>query len=180
MLPETLVDSPSYAAPEVEAVAAGPVSLALHEAESRYLAPGTQSVALFSRLAIDHGEGATLVDADGKRYIDLLAGVGVASLGHAHPKYVAAMQRQIARVHIGSFTSEHRAALVKLMAEIAPGDLTRTQLYSSGAEAVESALRLAKSRTGPTEVIGFWGGVHGKTGGALLVLCASAQQAIGA
>jgi len=106
-----------------------------------------------------------LYDVDGNRYIDLLAGVGVASLGYAHPKYVAAMQRQIARVHVGSFTTEHRAALVKLLAELAPGDLNRSQFYSSGAEAVEAALRLAKSRTGHTEVIGFWGGFHGKTGG---------------
>jgi len=69
-----------------------------------YLAPGTQSVALFTRLTMDHGEGALLYDADGNRYIDLLAGVGVASLGYAHPRYVAAMQRQLGRIHVGSFT----------------------------------------------------------------------------
>ena len=157
----------------------GPASQRLFDAEARYLAPGTQSVALFSRLAIDRGEGAVLYDVDGNRYIDLLAGVGVASLGYAHPRYVAALQRQIARVHVGSFTSEHRAALVRLLAEVAPGDLNRTQLYSSGAEAVEAALRLAKSRTGHTEVIGFWGGFHGKTGGVLPVLGASFKHALG-
>lgn len=159
--------------------AAGPRSLALHEAEAEYLAPGTQSVALFSRLAIDHGRGATLVDVDGKRYTDLLAGVGVAVLGHAHPKFVAAMQRQVAKVHVGSFTTEHRAALVKLVAEIAPGDLTRTQLYSSGAEAVESALRLAKAYTGKTEFVGFWGGFHGKTAGVLPLLAGSFKHGLG-
>src|SRR5207248_3230620 len=95
--------------------------------------------------SIERGEGAVLYDVDGNRYVDLLAGVGVASLGYAHPKYVAAMQRQIARVHVGSFTTEHRAALVKLLAELAPGDLNRSQFYSSGAEAVEAALRLATS-----------------------------------
>src|SRR5205823_3807766 len=157
----------------------GPKSKALFDAEALYLAPGTQSVALFSHLSIDRGEGAVLYDVDGNRYIDLLAGVGVASLGYAHPKYVAAMQRQIARVHVGSFTTEHRAALVKLLAELAPGDLNRTQFYSSGAEAVEAALRLAKSRTGHTEVIGFWGGFHGKTGGVLPVLGSSFKHALG-
>ena len=157
----------------------GPKSQALFEAEARYLAPGTQSVALFSRLAIERGEGAVLYDVDGNRYIDLLAGVGVASLGYAHPKYVAALQRQVARVHVGSFTSEHRAALVKLLADITPGDLNRTQFYSSGAEAVEAAVRLAKSRTGHTEVIGFWGGFHGKTGGVLPVLGSSFKHALG-
>src|SRR5256885_13824193 len=124
-----------------------------------YLAPGTQSVALFSQLSIDRGEGALLYDVDGNRYVDLLAGVGVASIGYAHPKYVAAMQRQIARVHVGSFTTEHRAALVKLIAELTPGDLNRSQFYSSGAEAIEAALRLAQARTGHTGGIGFWGGL---------------------
>jgi 4-aminobutyrate aminotransferase-like enzyme len=69
----------------------GPKSKALFDAEAAFLAPGTQSVALFSQLAIDRGEGAVLYDVDGNRYVDLLAGVGVASLGYAHPKYVAAM-----------------------------------------------------------------------------------------
>jgi 4-aminobutyrate aminotransferase / (S)-3-amino-2-methylpropionate transaminase / 5-aminovalerate transaminase len=157
----------------------GPRSKAVFDAEARFLAPGTQSVALFSQLSIDRGEGAVLYDADGNRYIDLLAGVGVASLGYAHPKYVAALQRQVARVHVGSFTTEQRAALVKLLAELTPGDLNRTQFYSSGAEAVEAALRLAKSRTGHTEVIGFWGGFHGKTGGVLPVLGSSFKHALG-
>ncbi len=76
----------------------GPRSRSAFDAEERYLAPGTQSVALFSRLCLDHGEGALLYDLDGNRYIDLLAGVGVASLGYNHPRYVAAMQRQLGRV----------------------------------------------------------------------------------
>ncbi len=157
----------------------GPKSKSLFDAEARYLAPGTQSVALFSQLCIDRGEGAILYDVDGNRYIDLLAGVGVASLGYAHPKYVAALQRQVARVHVGSFTSEHRAALVTLLAELAPGDLNRTQLYSSGAEAVEAAVRLAKSSTGHHELVGFWGGFHGKTGGVLPVLGSSFKHQLG-
>jgi 4-aminobutyrate aminotransferase-like enzyme len=154
-------------------------SQALFDAEAAYLAPGTQSVALFSRLCMDRGEGAMLYDVDGNRYIDLLAGVGVASLGYAHPRYVAAMQRQVARIHVGSFTSEHRAALVKLIAGLTPGDLNRTQLYSSGAEAVEAAVRLAKSHTGKTEIVGFWGGFHGKTGGVLPLLSGSFKHGLG-
>ena len=157
----------------------GPRSASLFEAEAEHLAPGTQSVALFSRLCMDRGEGAVLYDVDGQHYVDLLAGVGVASLGYAHPKYVAAMQRQVARLHVGSFTSENRAALVKLIADLAPGDLNRTQLYSSGAEAVEAAVRLAKSHTGRTEVAGFWGGFHGKTGGVLPLLSGSFKHGLG-
>src|SRR5207245_1259746 len=93
----------------------------IFDLEAQYLAPGTQSVALFSKLCMDRGEGAVLWDVDGNRYVDLLAGVGVASLGYAHPRYVAEMSRQLERVHEGSFTSEHRAALVTLIAELPPG-----------------------------------------------------------
>ncbi len=143
------------------------------------MAPGTQSVALYSKLAIDRGEGAVLYDVDGNAYVDLLAGVGVAALGYAHPKYVAGMQRQIARVHVGSFTTEHRAALVELIAHVTPGDLNRTQFYSSGAEAVEAAVRLARSRTGKSELIGFWGGFHGKTAGVLPLLGSNFKHQLG-
>src|SRR5438876_1077484 len=113
----------------------------IFDLEAQYLAPGTQSVALFSKLCMDRGEGAILWDVDGNRYVDLLAGVGVASLGYGHPRYVKAIQEQVAKLHVGSFTSAARAALVRLIAEVTPGDLNRTQLYSSGAEAVESAIR---------------------------------------
>ena len=147
--------------------------------EAQHLAPGTQSVALFSKLCVDRGEGAILWDIDGNRYIDLLAGVGVASLGYAHPRYVAELTRQLERVHVGSFTSQHRAALVKLLASLAPGDLNRTQLYSSGAEAVEAAVRLAKAATGRHEIMGFWGGFHGKTGGVLPLLSGSFKHGLG-
>ncbi len=151
----------------------------IFDLEAQYLAPGTQSVALFSKLCMDRGEGAVLWDVDGNRYVDLLAGVGVASLGYAHPRYVAEMTKQLERVHVGSFTSEHRAALVKLIAGLAPGDLNRTQLYSSGAEAVEAALRLARAATGRHEVMGFWGGFHGKTGGVLPLLSGSFKHGLG-
>ncbi len=157
----------------------GPRSARDFADEARHLAPGTQSVALYSQLSIDRGEGALLWDVDGNRYIDLLAGVGVASLGYAHPRYVEAMARQLGRVHVGSFTTENRARLVRLLAELAPGDLNRTQLYSSGAEAVEAAIRLAKAYTGKTEVVGFWGGFHGKTGGVLPLLSGDFKHALG-
>src|SRR5205809_1093667 len=84
----------------------------IFELEAKYLAPGTQSVALFSKLCMDRGEGAVLWDVDGNRYVDLLAGVGVESIGYAHPRYVAEMTKQLERVHVGSFTSEHRASAV--------------------------------------------------------------------
>jgi 4-aminobutyrate aminotransferase/(S)-3-amino-2-methylpropionate transaminase len=145
----------------------GPSSRALIEAERDYVAPGLQRIAQLSGLAMASGRGCRLVDADGNEYLDFFAGVAVASLGHTHPRFVSAMTRQLERLAVGSFTTEPRVALLKQIAELAPGALKRTQLYSGGAEAVEAAIRLAKSFTKKHEVVGFWGGFHGKTGGVM-------------
>lgn len=144
-----------------------PRTRALFEEEHRFIAPGLQTIALLSGLAIERGEGATLTDLDGKTYLDLNAGVSVASLGHAHPRYVAALTAQLEKVSVGSFTSQPRAELVKVIAELAPGELSRTQFFSGGAEAVEAAIRLARSYTKRTDIVGFTGGFHGKTAGVL-------------
>jgi 4-aminobutyrate aminotransferase/(S)-3-amino-2-methylpropionate transaminase len=140
---------------------------ALFDEEQQFIAPGVQTIALLSKLAIAYGRGATLTDLDGRTYLDLNAGVSVASLGHAHPKYVAALTKQLEAVTVGSFTSQPRAELVRLIAELAPGELARTQFFSGGAEAVEAGIRLARSFTKRTDVIGFTGGFHGKTAGVL-------------
>ncbi len=145
----------------------GPKSRALIAAESEYVAPGLQRIAQLSQLGMAQGRGCTLIDVDGNEYLDFFAGVAVASLGHAHPRFVAALVQQVERLSVGSFTSAPRAALLKLLGDLAPGALKRTQLYSGGAEAVEAAIRLAKSYTKKHEVVGFWGGFHGKTGGVM-------------
>src|SRR5947199_2802442 len=139
----------------------------LFEQEQQFIAPGVQTIALLSQLAIASGSGATLTDLDGRTYLDLNAGVSVASLGHAHPKYVAALTRQLEAVSVGSFTSQPRAELVRLIAGLTPGELSWTQFFSGGAEAVEAGIRLARSFTKRTDVVGFTGGFHGKTAGVL-------------
>jgi 4-aminobutyrate aminotransferase / (S)-3-amino-2-methylpropionate transaminase / 5-aminovalerate transaminase len=145
----------------------GPQSTAAFEEEQRYIAPGIQTIALNSKLTIEKGKGARLWDLDGNSYLDFNVGVSVCSLGYSHPKYVAAMKKQLEQVTVGSFTSPPRLALVKLISELTPGDLTRSQLFSGGAEAVEAAIRLARSFTKKTDIVGFKGGFHGKTGGVL-------------
>lgn len=157
----------------------GPASLALFTAEQEFLAPGVQRISLLSRLAMAHGEGAILVDVDGNQYLDFYAGVTVASLGHAHPRLVAALEEQIRKLMVGSFTTENRRTLVELIASLTPGDLQKTQFYSGGAEAVEAALRLARSYTKKHEVIGFWGGFHGKTGRVMGLIGDESKQGWG-
>jgi 4-aminobutyrate aminotransferase-like enzyme len=131
------------------------------------MSPGLQEVAQLSQLVIKEGRGCYLEDMSGRRYLDFMAGVAVCSLGHTHPKYVQALKDQLDKVSVGSFTTQNRVKLLRLIASLTPEGLTRTQLYSGGAEAVEAAVRLAKSFTKKFEVLSFWGGFHGKTGGVL-------------
>lgn len=150
-------------APEgAESVASG-----LYHEEHKYMSPGLQEVAQLSQLVIREGRGCYLEDMDGKRYLDFMAGVAVCSLGHSHPKYIEALKSQLDKVSVGSFTTENRVKLLRLIASLTPEGLTKIQLYSGGAEAVEAAIRLAKSYTKKFEVLSFWGGFHGKTGGVL-------------
>ena len=139
----------------------------LYHQEQQYMSPGLQEVAQLSQLAIKEGRGCWLVDMDGRRYLDFMAGVAVCSLGHSHPKYITAIKEQVEKVVVGSFTTENRLALLRLISSLTPPGLDKIQLYSGGAEGVEAAIRLAKSYTKKFEVLGFWGGFHGKTGGVL-------------
>src|SRR4029077_2023851 len=85
--------------------------------------------------------------------------------------FVEAVKSQVERASVGSFTSEPRVELLDRLAANRPSPAVhRTQLYSSGAEAVESALRLAKCYTGKYEFVSFWGGFHGKTMGVLSLM----------
>jgi 4-aminobutyrate aminotransferase / (S)-3-amino-2-methylpropionate transaminase / 5-aminovalerate transaminase len=145
----------------------GPRSQQIFEVEQRYIAPGRQRITLLAGLALDHGEGSTLTDVDGNVYIDFVAGIGVASLGHAHPALVNALTRQAGRLMVGTFATAERAEAFRLLTAIAPLNLSRAHLYSGGAEAVEAALRLARSVTKKHEAVSFWGGFHGKTAGVM-------------
>jgi 4-aminobutyrate aminotransferase-like enzyme len=157
----------------------GPRSREIVTREQRHIAPGYQSFALYSGLAMARGSGCTLWDEDGNEYIDFIAGIAVGSVGHCHPHYVEALKRQAERLTFGSFTTETRARFLDLMSSVTPEGLTRIQLFSGGAEAVEAGLRLAKAATGRHEIISFWGGFHGKTGGVLGLLGSDFKHHLG-
>jgi 4-aminobutyrate aminotransferase/(S)-3-amino-2-methylpropionate transaminase len=158
---------------------AGPRSQELFARESAYMAPGLQSIALYSGLAMARGRGSRLYDEDGNEYLDFVAGIGVGSVGHCHPHYVEALQKQAAQLTFGSFTTETRTKFLELLASLTPPGLTRIQLFSGGSEAVEAALRLAKSATKKHEFVGFTGAFHGKTGGVLPLLSGDFKHGLG-
>src|ERR1700754_4129170 len=91
--------------------------------------------------------GIWLIDENGRRYIDACGGAAVSCLGHGHPKIVAAIAEQAARleyVHTGFFTSDAAEKLATMVAEMSPGTLDRVWYTSSGSEAIEAALKLAR------------------------------------
>ena len=138
--------------------------------EQQYISPGFQGIALYAGIALARGRNEIVTDEDGKQYIDFVSGIGVGSVGHCHPHYVKALRRQLEELTFGSFTTAVRMSFLRLLASLLPPPLTRIQLFSGGAEAVEAAFRLAKSVTKKFEFVGFWGGFHGKTGGVLGLL----------
>ncbi len=149
----------------------GPNSRALRQREDAHIAPGLQNYAVLAGITAERAEGSAITDVDGNTFLDFVGGIGVNALGHCHPSVVSALVEQATKISVGSLTSEPRVRLLETLARHAPGGtLHRAQLYSSGAEAVESALRLAKSHTGKFEFVSFWGGFHGKTQGTLSLM----------
>src|SRR6185295_16741436 len=131
-------------------------------------------------IVVAEGRGSAVTDVDGNAYLDFIGGINVNALGHSHPTVVRALQEQVADASVGSFTSRARVDLVERMAKAPPAPgVHRLQLYSGGAEAVESALRLAKSHTGKYEFVSFWGGFHGKTMGALSLMGSTFKDKLG-
>ncbi|XTZ18070.1 acetylornithine transaminase [Micromonospora echinospora] len=118
-------------------------------------------------LALVAGSGAVVVDEAGREYVDLVGGIAVNALGHAHPAVVAAVSKQVATLgHVSNlFVAEPPVALAELLLALA-GRPGRVFFANSGAEANEAAFKLSRL-TGRTHVVATEGGFHGRTMGAL-------------
>jgi acetylornithine/succinyldiaminopimelate/putrescine aminotransferase len=125
-------------------------------------------------LEITRAEGALLLDANGKEYIDLIGGISVANVGHRHPKVIEAIQKQLdAYLHImvyGEFIEIPQVQYAKLLTEHLPDSLNSVYFTNSGAEATEGAVKLAKRFTNRTQIIAFNNSYHGSTQGALSLI----------
>ncbi|WKZ67033.1 MAG: aspartate aminotransferase family protein [Flavobacteriales bacterium] len=124
-------------------------------------------------LALDivHAEGCWLTDRSGKKYLDLVAGLAVANVGHRHPEVVAAIKAQCDRyLHVipyGEFIQEPQVRFAERLTALLPEGLDCAYFVNSGTEAIEGALKLAKRATGRTRLIGFRRSYHGSTHGSL-------------
>jgi acetylornithine/succinyldiaminopimelate/putrescine aminotransferase len=125
-------------------------------------------------LEIVKAEGCTMWDAKGKKYIDGIGGISVANVGHRHPKVLAAIQQQMeAYLHVmvyGEFIQSPQVQYAKALTSHLPETLNSVYFTTSGAEAVEGAMKLAKRVTGRTEIAAFQNSYHGSTQGALSII----------
>jgi acetylornithine/succinyldiaminopimelate/putrescine aminotransferase len=124
-------------------------------------------------LVVERAEGCWIWDTDGKRYLDLLSGIGVAALGHRPADVEAAILQQSRRYLHTMVYGEHiqgpQVDLAECLAQALPRPLSVTYFTNSGAEAVEGALKTARKYTGRADIVAFEGSFHGDTLGALSV-----------
>lgn len=131
----------------------------------RFGGGGPRRIAENAGVVIVRGEGSYLVADDGRRYLDLATAMGVAALGHGHPRWTEAVAAQARELAACILHTPQHAAYLRALAEVLPPGIDRTALYSGGAEAVEVAVRLAQSVTGRRHILSFTTGFHGKTAG---------------
>jgi 4-aminobutyrate aminotransferase len=123
-------------------------------------------------LVVASAKGRTVVDEDGKSYLDCFSGISVVNAGHNHPKILAAAREQMEQlVHCCSYVYHVPVVgrLAEQLAAVAPGGLTKSFFSTSGAEAIEGAMRLAKQATGRREFVALGFSFHGRTIGTLSV-----------
>jgi 4-aminobutyrate aminotransferase/(S)-3-amino-2-methylpropionate transaminase len=141
----------------------GPRSREIIERKERVVA---DPLSLTFPIVIERGEGATLTDVDGNTFIDFTGGVGCLNVGHAHPRVVEAAQEQLERFSHTDFTIVPYEMYVKLaerLCDLAPIENAKAAFFNAGTEAVENAIKFARSYTGRPAVVAFEGGFHGRT-----------------
>lgn len=118
----------------------------------------------------DHGRGAEIWDVEGKHYYDWTSGVLVANVGHAHPKLAAAIGEQARRLlNPFDFPTPERLSLAQKLIERTPPHLDKVIFMTTGAEAMDASLRMARKYTQNFEIVSFWGGFHGRSFGPMSV-----------
>jgi 4-aminobutyrate aminotransferase len=132
-------------------------------------------------LVVARGEGAMIEDVDGNHFLDCNAGIAVVAAGHCHPKIVAAIQAQAAKlIHMSGtdFYYENMVQLAEKLAALAPVGNGPRRVYfgNSGTEAMEAALKLARYHTGRGQFIAFFGAFHGRTMGSLALTGSKSVQ----
>jgi len=165
------------AGPKIKTALPGPNAKRVLAADEKYISPSyTRSYPMVAK----RGRGVVVEDVDGNEFFDFSAGIAVTSTGHCHPEVVAAIQKQAAElIHMSGtdFYYEQMPALAERLSKIAPMPGPHRVYYgNSGAEAIETALKLSRYHTKRQNIIAFYGAFHGRTMGALSLTASKPQQ----
>ena len=167
--------------PNIKTELPGPKSREIIDADARYVTPSYPRPDY--KLVVDHAKGVWVWDPDDNLFLDCNAGVAVCSTGHCHPEIVDAITKQANEfIHFcgTDFFYRHMPELGKKLEEICPIEgPTRTHFANSGAEAIETALKLAMYHTRRQKFISFYGSFHGRTLGALSLTSSKKAQRLG-
>ncbi|MES2679733.1 MAG: aspartate aminotransferase family protein [Bacteroidota bacterium] len=140
----------------------------------RHVAQTSELPMLGIDIDIESASGTTLTARDGKKYTDLISGISVSNIGHCHPKVLEAIDAQSRKfMHLmvyGEFNQRPQVNYAELLSSFLPRSLDSVYFTTSGSEAVEGALKLAKRATGRTEIVSFRQAYHGSSHGALSVM----------
>jgi 4-aminobutyrate aminotransferase len=163
--------------PKIKTALPGPNARRVVEGDQKYISPSyTRSYPMVAK----RGRGVVVEDQDGNEFFDFSAGIAVVSTGHCHPEVVAAIQRQAAElIHMSGtdFYYEAMVTLAERLSKIAPMPGPHKIYYgNSGAEAVETALKLSRYHTKRQNIVAFYGAFHGRTMGALSLTASKPQQ----
>jgi len=165
------------AGPKIKTELPGPNAKKVLAGDEKYISPSyTRSYPLVAK----RGRGVVIEDVDGNEFLDFSAGIAVTSTGHCHPEVVSAVQKQAAElIHMSGtdFYYESMVTLAERLSKIAPMKGPHKIYYgNSGAEAIETALKLARYHTKRQNIIAFYGAFHGRTMGALSLTASKPQQ----
>ena len=134
---------------------------------ARRLAATPRGVGVMSDFFIDRAKNAELWDIEGRRFIDFAGGIAVLNTGHVHPKVQAAIAAQLERFTHSCYQvvpyTEYVALAERINAIVPIDGPVKTAFFSTGAEAVENAVKIARSSTGRSGVIAFGGAFHGRS-----------------
>ena len=164
-------------APQIKTQLPGPKAQAIIERDRRVTAPAYGRV---YPLVVKQAKGMEVEDVDGNLFLDFMAGIAVASTGHAHPRVVRAIEEQAKKfLHIcgSDYYYEPMVELAEKLARLVPGDGAKKVFFTnSGAESVEAAIKLARYYTKRQHIIAFDGAFHGRTLGALSLTASRASH----
>lgn len=144
-------------------------SIEVKTIEDDYLSPGISEEARLAEMAFVRGSGSRLYDAEGKAYLDFSAGIFTQNVGHGHPQVVERLKQQVDQLwNVHDCSHPPRAELCLHLSECFPDDLQRFAFFSTGAEAVEAAIRAVLAAASPKRqrMAALRYGFHGKTQGA--------------